>query len=195
MIWFIAGINGAGKSTLASNPYVRRELGGYVINPDEVARLIAFNARIEYRLANLAAAEITEGEVFDADAVSDKPLAIETVLSSDKFLPVLEIAESRAIEIGLVFVALKNVEMSLNRIRTRVLAGLHDVPEDRVRQRWPRTLANLKAWAPRVDKLWVFSNYDADRAPVLIARKSSKFERIEILDRLEAPEAIAQLET
>ena len=195
MIWFIAGINGAGKSTLASNPYVRRELGGYVINPDEVARSIAFNARIEYSLANLAAAEITEGEVFDAVAVSDKPLAIETVLSSDKFIPVLEIAERRQIEIGLVYVALYNVELSINRIRTRVAAGLHDVSEDRVRQRWPKSLTNLKKWAPRVDKLLVFSNNDTDRAPVLVAKKLARFDKIEILDRLEVPEAIAQLET
>ena len=195
MIWFIAGINGAGKSTLASNQYVRRELGGYVINPDEVARSIAFNARIEYSLANLAAAEITEGEVFDAVAVSDKPLAIETVLSSDKFIPVLEIAERRQIEIGLVYVALYNVELSINRIRTRVAAGLHDVSEDRVRQRWPKSLTNLKKWAPRVDKLLVFSNNDTDRAPVLVAKKLARFDKIEILDRLEVPEAIAQLET
>ena len=146
-------------------------------------------------MANLAAAEITEGEVFDAVAVSDKPLAIETVLSSDKFIPVLEIAERRQIEIGLVYVALYNVELSINRIRTRVAAGLHDVSEDRVRQRWPKSLTNLKKWAPRVDKLLVFSNNDTDRAPVFVAKKLARFDKIEILDRLEVPEAIAQLET
>ncbi len=195
MIWFIAGINGAGKSTLASNIFVRREFGGHVINPDEIAKTISFNARLDYRLANLAAAEITEGQVFDAVALSDRPIAIETVLSSDKFLPVLEIANSRGIEIGLAYVALRSVETSLMRIKTRVAAGLHDVDEERVRQRWPKTLANLKKWAPRVDKLLMFSNNDADRAPVLVARKLARFDKIEILDRLEVPEAIAQLET
>ena len=133
MIWFIAGINGAGKSTLASNVYVRREFGGHVINPDEIAKLIAFNARLDYRLANLAAAEITEGYVFDAVALSDRPIAIETVLSSDKFLPVLEIANQRDIKVGLAYVAVRSVETSLARIKTRVAAGLHDV-EDAIAQ-------------------------------------------------------------
>lgn len=195
MIWFIAGINGAGKSTLASNVFVRREFGGHVINPDEIAKSIAFNARLDYRLANLAAAEISEGQVFDAVALSDRPIAIETVLSSDKFLPVLEIADQRGIEVGLAYVAVRSVETTLARIKTRVAAGLHDVDEVRVRERWPKTLANLKKWAPRVDTLLVFSNNDADRAPVLVARKQARFDKIEILDRLEVPEAIAQLET
>ena len=195
MNWFIAGINGAGKSTLTSNVFVRREFGGHVINPDEIAKTIAFNARLDYRLANLAAAEITEGQVFDAVALSDRPIAIETVLSSDKFLPVLEIANQRDIKVGLAYVAVRSVETSLARIKTRVAAGLHDVDEDRVRQRWPKTLANLKKWAPRVDKLLMFANNDADRAPVLVARKLARFDKVEILDRLEVPEAIAQLET
>ena len=194
MIGFIAGINGTGKSTLCSSPVVRNQLGVPVINPDEVARAIAADTGIDYALANLAAAEITEGEVFQAAARGTNSIAIETVLSSDKFYPVLDIALNREIEIGLIYVAVRSVELTLKRIETRVAAGLHNVPEARVRERWVKTHENLRKWAPRVDQLLVFSNNDADRSPVLVALKQSKLHSIEILNRVEVPEAIAMLE-
>ena len=194
MIWFIAGINGSGKSTLTSSPAVRHELGVSVINPDEVARQISTDTGLDYSLANLAAAEITEGEVFQAAARGTNAIAIETVLSSDKFYPVLNIAEKRGIQVGLIYVALRAVELSLKRIETRVAAGLHNVTEERVRERWPKTHENLRRWAPRVDRLIVFSNNDANRAPVVVALKLSKRASIEIFDRAEVPQAIAMLE-
>jgi predicted ABC-type ATPase len=193
MIWFIAGINGTGKSTLCSSPAVQDELGVSVINPDEVARTIAADTGLDYALANLAAAEITEGEVFQTAARGINSIAIETVLSSDKFYPVLDIAHTRGIQVGMIYIALRSVELSLKRIETRVAAGLHNVPEERVRERWTKTHENLRKWAPRVDRLIVFSNNDADRAPVLVAQKLSKTAIIQIYDRAEVPEVIAML--
>jgi predicted ABC-type ATPase len=194
MIWFIAGINGTGKSTLCSSPAVQGALGVSVINPDEVARAIAADTGIDYALANLAAAEITEGEVFQAAARGTRSIAIETVLSSDKFYPVLDIAHKRGIQVGMIYVALRSVELSLKRIETRVEAGLHNVPEERVRERWTKTHENLRKWAPRVDRLVVFSNNDADRPPILVAQKFSKLAAIEIYDRNEVPLVIKMLD-
>jgi predicted ABC-type ATPase len=194
MIWFIAGINGTGKSTLCASPVIRDQLGVSVINPDEAARKFAADTGLDYALANIAAAEITEGMVFLAATLAAYPIAIETVLSSDKFYPILDIAQKRDVKVGLIYVAVQTVELALKRIETRVAAGLHNVPEERVRQRWAKTHENLRKWAPRVDQLFVFSNNDADRAPVLVAQKRSKLSSIEILDRVEVPHVIAMLE-
>jgi predicted ABC-type ATPase len=159
MIWFLGGINGTGKSTFASSTAVLQILGiREVVNPDATARGIAMNG-LDYGRANLAAANITQGHTFDnAVKLSEaENFAIETVLSSAKFDPILKIAKHRGIGVGLVYIGLRSVEDALQRIKSRVAAGLHDVPEDRVRKRWANTHNSLERWAPQVDKLFVLS--------------------------------------
>ncbi len=195
MIWFLGGINGTGKSTFASSPAVLKIMGvREVVNPDAIAREIAKRG-LEYGLANLAAANITQGQTFD-EAVKLKAIdnfAIETVLSSDKFDPILRIAKQRGISIGLVYIGVHSVEDTLQRIKSRVAAGLHDVPASKVRERWAKTHQSLERWAPQVDKLFVFSNNGTDREPVAIAEKLSADAPIIIFDEVEVPEIVAAL--
>ena len=54
-------------------------------------------------------------------------------------------------EIVLVYIGTNNVETNLARIRARVLAGGHDVPEADVRRRYGRSLANLALAVKRAD--------------------------------------------
>jgi predicted ABC-type ATPase len=195
MIWFLGGINGTGKSTFASSPAILQILGvREIVNPDAIAREIARNG-LEYGLANLAAANITQGHTFDHAVTADRgsSFAIETVLSSAKFDPILLIAKQRGIDVGLVYIGVHSVDDALSRIKSRVAAGLHDVPEDRVRKRWTSTHNSLERWAPQVDKLFVFSNNGIDREPVAIAEKSSIDAPIAIFDEIEVPEIVAAL--
>lgn len=196
MLWFVAGINGTGKSTISCDPLLLAFMGvTAVVNPDEIAREIAHTKGVEYRLANLSAAIITQSMMFSEAVLSDTPtMAMETVLSTDKYNPVLEIAEQRRIQVGLVYVSVCSVELTLQRIKTRVAAGLHDVPEETVRARWPKTLKNCAYWSKRVDRLIVLANNYSDGRPILVARKLAKTGSIEILDREELPELISMLE-
>ncbi|MEQ1670889.1 MAG: hypothetical protein ABL893_08535, partial [Hyphomicrobium sp.] len=68
--------------------------------------------------------------------------------------------------------------------------GLHNVPEAIVRKRWPLTMANMAALAPRLDQLIVFANNDTWGRLVRVAQKTSKDRAIEILDRNELPELV-----
>ncbi len=196
MLWFFAGINGTGKSTLAGSKELLADLQiRRVVNPDALAQKIS-KTGVDYALANLAAANITQGDVYyqAVSLTAEKCYAIETVLSSGKNDPVLDIAGQRGIPVGLVYVGVHSVEVTLSRIKTRVAAGLHDVPEERVRKRWAKTLQSLGRWAPRVDQLFVYSNNGGKRGPVLVAEKIGKQSPIEIYDRTEVPEIIAILE-
>jgi predicted ABC-type ATPase len=195
MIWFLGGINGTGKSTFASSAAVLEILGvREVVNPDAVAREIASKG-LEYGLANLAAANITQGHTYDnAVTLNDTAnFAIETVLSSAKFDPILLIAKQRGIGVGLVYIGVHSVNDALQRIKSRVAAGLHDVPEDSVRKRWANTHNSLERWAPQVDKLFVFSNNGIGREPVAVAEKLSVEAPITIFDETEVPEIVAAL--
>jgi hypothetical protein len=43
-------------------------------------------------------------------------------------------------------------------VRARVAAGGHDIPEARIRERYPKALVNLIALMPRLSRLRVYDN-------------------------------------
>ncbi len=61
-------------------------------------------------------------------------------------------------EVVLVYIGTENVEINLARIRNRVLAGGHDVPESDVRRRYQRSFENLPIAMQRADHTIVFDN-------------------------------------
>lgn len=195
MIWFVAGINGAGKSTISTDPLLLRSMGvPGVINPDTIARRIADTRKIDYGLANISAAVLTQAMVFNEAVYSDKPnIAMETVLSTPKYQPILDIAQQRGIEVGMIYVSVRSPELSLKRIETRVAAGLHNVPEATIRKRWRGTLEQLQIWAPRLDYLIVFANNNVGGPLVRVAQKLGQDNPIKILNHDELPELTALL--
>jgi hypothetical protein len=52
--------------------------------------------------------------------------------------------EARGFAVFLVFIGLESGALSIARVQQRVQQGGHDVPDDRLRARFPRTLANLR---------------------------------------------------
>jgi predicted ABC-type ATPase len=158
----VAGINGAGKSTFAS-------ARGNCLDPDKLARGIARWVLVPV-LANWIAVEYIERRVARAIRRGES-IAVETVLSSNKYMKHVRRARERGFRIAIVYVALSSVELSIERVATRVRAGGHNVPEAKIRDRWTRSLDNLAAFAPLVDRLEVVDNSDIE--PALVAYKDS----------------------
>ena len=71
-------------------------------------------------------------------------------------------ARNRGFEIVLVYIGTENVEINLGRIRNRVLAGGHDVPEKDVRRRYKRSYRNLPIAIKRADHSILFDNSTED---------------------------------
>ncbi len=87
----------------------------------------------------------------------------------------------------MIYVALLSVAQAIERVRQRKSMGGHDVPEDKIRSRWQRSLDNLGHFTPLVDRLMVFSNASAQGNAVLVARKREGV--VEVLD----PDALPEL--
>jgi predicted ABC-type ATPase len=69
----------------------------------------------------------------------------------------------------LVFVGLASAELSILRVNTRRLQGGHDVPEVKLRQRFPRTQEAIRLAAPQADMTFMFDNSRAiDKAFSLV---------------------------
>jgi predicted ABC-type ATPase len=166
---FLAGPNGAGKSTFFET-YLA-DLGLPFVNADRMARALrsaepdATADEIDRR--GFTQAETLRGAFVEA-ALS---FCTETVFSdpAGAKLGLLERARRRGFAIFLVFIGLESAMLSIARVMQRVREGGHDVPNEKLQARFPRTLANLKAAIPMADDALVFDNSSADTPYRLVA--------------------------
>lgn len=188
----VGGVNGSGKSTFAKEAATSDVLlGQTAINPDELGKQASAQIpTLGESGAILAGVERAEKAVWRAIAEGSS-VAVETVLSSDKFLPILAAARRRSYRIRLIFVALPSVEEAIARIASRVLDGGHDVPTARVKSRWSRSHDNLVRLLPLVDDLLVFSNAATD--PILVAERTGRRGKIRLYDADALPEVTKRL--
>ena len=72
-------------------------------------------------------------------------------------------------EIELIYLALPNTNVAVERVAARVKQGGHDIPAIDIKRRFHRSLRNLiRLYIPLVNRWKVFDNYSTP--PVLIAR-------------------------
>ena len=180
---FLAGPNGAGKSTFYRD-YLQ-PLGLPFINADEMARRLRESVlpreaqdveRLAFQVTEKQRSSLLAGRL---------SFCTETVFSDPKGakLEFLEKARSLGYRSFLVFIGLSPPALSVARVVQRVEMGGHDVPDEKLRDRYPRTLANLRKAIPIVDEAFLFDN-SSDRDPfriVLIYLSGTVIRRVEPL--------------
>lgn len=147
----LAGSNGAGKSTFFEAHLA--DTGLRFVNADELALELGVGA---YEAADLADAL---RRTLVRRCVS---FAFETVFSDpvgDK-VEFLEDAKRQGYQVVVIFIRLDNAETSKQRVAMRVLKGGHDVPDEKLEQRFERTLANLDRAIKSLPLVVVFDNSD-----------------------------------
>jgi predicted ABC-type ATPase len=155
-LWVLAGGNGAGKSTF-HRLFLAPE-GVAMVNADRIARALNPDAPDAASYDAAAQAEILRDGLLESGA----SFCLETVFSHVSKIDFLARAKARGYRIIVVFIHLDAVELNLARISQRVASGGHGVPEEKVRSRLPRTLANLAKALPLADELYLVDNSSAD---------------------------------
>jgi predicted ABC-type ATPase len=168
-LWIVAGPNGSGKSTL----YSETDIEGFgrsvwIINPDLLAARIVTHENRELPAANLEAV-IRIQAWLEASVKAHQTVGVETVLSTDKYQPLILEAKRLGFEIRLIYILLQSVEKNIERVRIRVANGGHDVPEHKIRERHGRSLAQLPWFLNQADWAEVFDN--SGRTPKRIGTK------------------------
>lgn len=149
----LAGPNGAGKSTFFRAHI--REAGLPLVNADQIAKQLDL---APYDAAR-AATFIREGLVQERES-----FAFETVFSDpvgDKLAFMRRVSDS-GYTVVLCFVGLASAKLSAERVAMRVSQGGHDVPAGKIKNRYPRSLANLKSAMASLDHVLVFDNSQLD---------------------------------
>lgn len=154
---FIAGANGSGKTTLTRwNSEIFRQIP--VLDPDAIASTL--QATVSSLLPIAAARQVLKSAEEHLDR--GESFAVETTLSGKNYLQMMLDARGRGFEVVLIYIGTETVEINLARIRNRVLAGGHDVPEPDVRRRYKRSLVNLPIAVRRANHTILFDNSTED---------------------------------
>ena len=95
----------------------------------------------------------------------------ETVMSHPGKITLLRNARAQGIRTDLYFVATDNVELNVGRVGVRVQVGGHAVPEEKIRERYRRSLDLLPQAVREADRAFLFDNSTAGH--VLLAEITS----------------------
>src|SRR6516162_1907555 len=155
-LYVLAGVNGAGKSSIGGAAI--RAAGGEYYNPDEAARaLMAANPGLGQPEANAAAWH--QGKTLLERAIDQRlDFTFETTLGGTTMPRLLAEAASRGIEVRVFYVGLASADAHIERVRQRVRAGGHDIPEADIRRRYRHSLLNLVQLLPGLTELRVYDN-------------------------------------
>lgn len=156
----LAGSNGAGKTTFY-HAHLQRA-GLRFVNADVVARELHVEP---YAAAKVAAA------VRDELVRQRESFVFETVFSDPvgEKVAFLKAAAAAGYTVILCFIGISGPKVSKQRVAMRVSQGGHDVPDDKLRSRYSRTLANLKLAISELPHVMIFDNDHLDDPYRLVA--------------------------
>ncbi|AYG77088.1 hypothetical protein CCGE532_31705 (plasmid) [Rhizobium sp. CCGE532] len=166
----IAGPNGSGKSSVYENADLEMEgRSVWIVNPDLLAARIS---KVESRPpleANLTAVQRIESWL-EASINVHKTIGVETVLSTETYRRLVVAAKALGFAVWFLYVVVDSPERSIERIKLRVAKGGHPVPDEKVRQRYQRSLEQFPWFLEQADKAWIWDNSGAK--PKTIGEKS-----------------------
>jgi predicted ABC-type ATPase len=154
VLYVLAGVNGAGKSSIGGHLL---ELDGLTwFNPDTLARELKAATGCDQETAN---AHAWQESMRRLDEAITKGLnhAFETTLGGKTVTAkILEATRTHAVLIW--FCGLSSPELHIARVKARVAAGGHPIPEEKIRERYPQAQLNLMKLMPHVAYIKVYDN-------------------------------------
>jgi predicted ABC-type ATPase len=164
----VGGPDGSGKTTFAESYLKSIPDHPLFLNPDLIASGFSF---VDFERASFQAGRILIHEVKSRLAAGES-ISFESTLSGKTWFPILSRAKSDGYKIELYFVMLKNMKKNLERIRSRVETGGHNIPKSSVIRRHPRVFDNFwNLYRPLADNWFIFDN-SGDR-PILVLDKEA----------------------
>jgi predicted ABC-type ATPase len=129
-----------------------------VVDPDTIAR--------EHGLSAIGAGRKAI-EIVREHLDAARSFSVETTLSGHAHRSMIAEARTRGYRIELNYVGTCDVTINLERIRLRVAAGGHNVPEDDVRRRYERSLVHAPTVAATADYVMLFDNSGPEMVPII----------------------------
>jgi predicted ABC-type ATPase len=161
-MFMIAGPNGAGKSTLYELR-IKPNTKAPFINADIIQReeLKDVSMHASYKAAEMAETRRQQHLLQQRSFVS------ESTFSHPSKLKLIEDAQLAGFRVVLYHVNLRSPELSVKRVAHRFNEGGHDVPEDKIRDRFERNPALIRQAVLRADRAFIYDNSRLNQDPAL----------------------------
>ena len=160
-----AGPNGSGKSTIMNQFIKNFNINDFkIVNPDIIAAKF-FAGIIDVKQRYLKAFEFAN-LYLDELINHNEDIVLETVNSTNKYYKYYDKCKEQGYEITIIFVGTNDPEINVNRVLKRVAQGGHDVPKDKIKDRYYKSMNNLFTLACISDVLYIFDN-SIDNSPRL----------------------------
>jgi predicted ABC-type ATPase len=151
-LWLLLGGNGVGKTTFYTLYLAPRSV--LFVNADRIAREIS---PANPEMASYAAARAADQ--MRQDLLRDRiSFCFETVFSHPSKIDFVGAAKAAGYEIILVYIHLISDQLNIARVRQRISEGGHAVPPEKIVERIPRTLANVKVAMALADSVELLDN-------------------------------------
>ena len=154
-LYVISGCNGAGKTTASYSVLPDMLNCKEFVNADEIAKgLSPFQPdKVAIEAGRIMLTRIKDLIKHNVD------FAFETTLASKSYAPFIREAQLKGYFVTLVFFWLYSPELAIERVKTRVNSGGHDIPENVINRRYWAGICNLsKLYVPISDYWLIIDN-------------------------------------
>lgn len=165
-LYIISGCNGAGKTTASFTLLPDIMDCKEFVNADEIAKGIS---PFQPERAAIDAGRIMIRRMEDLLKRGDD-FAIETTLATKSYMEFIQRAHQLGYRVTLIYFWLHSVELAIERVKARVAAGGHHIPEDTIRRRYVSGNKNLSDLYLHVCDEWLIIDNSAV-PPEVVANK------------------------
>lgn len=157
----IAGPNGAGKTSLYHRQIGKDFPGVEFVNADHLAlehfghpAITKKESEVGQKLAETRRRELM---------AQGKPMATESTFSHESKVDLVRDAKAAGYVVLLYHVNVRNADLAVMRVASRVGKGGHPVPEEKIRGRYERNQPLIRQAALLADHAYIFDNSDIHR--------------------------------
>lgn len=170
-LYIISGCNGAGKTTASFTILPKILNCKEFVNADEIAKgLSPFQPeKVSFEAGRIMLKRINE--LLNEEIT----FAFETTLASKTYKSKILEAQKKGYTVTLLFFWLQNMDLAIERVKTRVQEGGHNIEKNVIKRRYKNGITNLfSIYLDIVDEVLIFDNSSVK--PDLIADKIKKSE-------------------
>ncbi len=175
-LYIISGCNGAGKTTASYSLLPEMLDCREFVNSDEFAKgLSPFDP-------SKAAIQASRYMIMKIRYLlkHQKDFAVETTLATRTLLKTAKMAQAAGYTVTLLYFWLNSPEMAIERVRARVEAGGHNIPEETIRRRYQVSIYYFfNSYAPICER-WILA--DNSQIPFRVIAEGSKDDVVNIKD-------------
>ena len=176
-LYIIAGCNGAGKTTASFTILPEILDCKEFVNADEIAKgLSPFQPeKVSFEAGRIMLNRINEL------LETNQNFAFETTLATKSYKSKIVEAKKKNYNVTLLFFWLETIDLAIERVKTRVIEGGHNIETEVIKRRYINGIKNLfEIYLEIADEVLIFDN--SFGTPEVIAEKSLETE-IKILSK------------